>query len=82
MEYVVDVTADQFVPDVSPVVLPRDLCHLNDKGRFAPEGVPVYQIGKVYAPERSELVDSEVSDLYRHLLNQVLKKRPPPPANK
>lgn len=71
VEYVVDVAADQFVPDVSPVVVPRDLCFLNARGRFAEEGTPVYAVGKLFAADKSVLVDSEQGELYRGLLEKT-----------
>lgn len=79
VEYVIDVTADQFVPGVGPVVLPRDYCFLNEKGRFDTKGTPVYRIGKVYDPGSSELIDGEAGDLFRHLLQAVRAKYPPKP---
>jgi hypothetical protein len=82
VEYVVDVTADQFIPDVGPVVLPRDRCYIDDRGRFATSGTRVYQVGKIYAPEKSELVEGDAGGLYRYLLAAALRKSPPPaPAN-
>ncbi len=71
VEYVVDVTADQFIPGVSPVVLPRDHCFLNDAGRFDTAGTPVYRIGKIYDPGSSVLTESEAGDLFRYLLQAV-----------
>ena len=68
VEYVVDIAADQFVPDVSPVVVPRDWCFLGPAGRFAEDGQPVYVVSKVYAPDKSSLVESPVAGVYRWLL--------------
>jgi hypothetical protein len=68
VEYVVDFAADQFIPDVSPVVVPRDWCFLGPNGRFAEAGEPVYAVSRVYAPEQSSLVDGAGTDVYRWLL--------------
>jgi len=73
VEYVVDFAADQFVPDVSPVVVPRDYCHLNDQARLAANGQPIYTIAKLYSPEKSELRDTEAARVYRELVAAVLE---------
>ncbi len=78
VEYVLDVAADQFVPDVAPVVVPRDLCFLDEDGRLAERGTPVYTVGKVYSAGNSQIVEGEQGDLYRWLLAQTrenLKKK-------
>lgn len=74
VEYVVDVSADQFVPGVVPVVIPRDFCHLNARGRLDRDGTPVYEVGKIFAPEKSRLVEGEQGELYRYLYRRVLEK--------
>jgi len=43
VEYIVDFAADQFIPDVSPVVLPRDMAYLDENGKFSANGTPVYR---------------------------------------
>ncbi|MBD3241376.1 MAG: hypothetical protein GF331_12370 [Chitinivibrionales bacterium] len=78
VEYVVDVTADQFIPGVGPVVLPRDYCFLNANGRFDTHGTPVYRIGKVFDPASSVLIEGEAGDLFRYLLAAVRAKYPAP----
>ncbi|MFH1761007.1 MAG: hypothetical protein ABIA63_07885, partial [bacterium] len=41
VEYILDFTANQFVPDVAPVFFPRDYSYLNEKGRLSTQGIPV-----------------------------------------
>jgi len=36
-----DYAADQFLPDVSPVIFPRDFSFLGENGRLAKAGKPV-----------------------------------------
>ncbi|MBD3422052.1 MAG: hypothetical protein GF398_18220 [Chitinivibrionales bacterium] len=68
VEYVLDFTADQFVPDAAPVLAPRDLCYLDTKGKLSREGTPVYMIGKVFAADKIYLSGDEDSRLYRVML--------------
>jgi len=74
VEYVVDFTADQFIPGVAPVFFPRDLSHLNMAGKLAPEGRDIYLIGKIYAPEQSDLADNKTAQVYREIYNRVAGK--------
>lgn len=73
-EYILDFTADQFVPDVSPVLLPRDLAHLTSRGRFGARGKPVYRVAKIYTAGQSSLTDSEDARVYRDMLERVREK--------
>ncbi len=74
VEYVVDFAADQFIPGVSPVVVPRDYRHLNDRARLTTEGQPVYEVAKLYAADKSDLAPIEAADVYRHLMAEVLAR--------
>jgi hypothetical protein len=71
IEYILDFTADQFIPGVSPVLLPRDLAHLTTRGRFGTEGKPVYRVAKVYTAEQSSLTDDEAARVYRDMLQRL-----------
>jgi hypothetical protein len=75
VEYVMDYAADQFLPDVSPVIFPRDYSFLDDKPRLAKAGKPVYQIGKIISPDQSSLSDKDDAALYRSILSQVLASK-------
>jgi hypothetical protein len=73
VEYILDFTADQFVPGVSPVIVARDLCFINSKGTLDKSGIPIYQIEKVF-PGPSELNNTEKSRIYHHIYDTVFKK--------
>jgi hypothetical protein len=72
VEYVVDFSANQFVPDVSPVMVPRNKCFLDSLGRLADTGAPVYQAARLYTTEQSSLADDKSSELYRAVYDKVL----------
>lgn len=74
VEYILDFTADQFLPKVSPVMVPRDECFLSKRGRLSEKGKPVYTIAKLYKPEHIRLTNSDESTVYRNIRNEVLKK--------
>ena len=71
VEYVLDFTADQFVPDVAPVMVPRDLCFLNKEGRLDVAGKPVYLIEKVYPADTFELTNTKKSRVYHNIYQKV-----------
>jgi len=72
VEYVLDFTADQFIPDVNPVIIPRDFCHLNEKGKLSESGIPVYSIAKIYNADQTELTENKTADIYRKIYNEVI----------
>jgi hypothetical protein len=76
VEYVLDFTADQFLPGVAPVFFPRDLANLNASGRLGMLGVPVYQSGKVFSAGQTDLAQNKAGEIYRTLLEKAsgLKK--------
>jgi len=74
VEYVLDFTADQFIPGVIPVLIPRDYCHLDEQGKLAPEGTPVYSIAKVYNADQVELSNDTSAVLYKNIYNTIVKK--------
>ncbi len=74
IEYILDFTADQFLPKVSPVLIPRDECFLSRHGRFSDSGKNVYVIAKLYKPENVRLSNGDDSRVYRNIRNEVLKR--------
>lgn len=74
VEYVLDFTADQFVPGVIPVLIPRDYCHLNEQGKLALEGIPVYRLAKVYNADQVELSNDTSAVVYKDIYNTIVKK--------
>jgi hypothetical protein len=75
VEYVLDFTADQFLPDVSPVMVPRDYCNLNRDGKLSLLGRPVYQVGKIFSPDQINLSNSKKADVYKTMYNEVLSTK-------
>jgi hypothetical protein len=73
VEYILDFTADQFVPEVSPVIVPRDLCFINRNGTLDNAGIPLYRIEKVF-PGSSELSNTKKSRIYHKIYDLVFKK--------
>jgi len=76
VEYILDFTADQFVPGVSPVFLPRDKAFLTEANRFGSSGTPVYQVAKIFNPGQCLLSDSPDAEVYRHILEKVVSSIP------
>ena len=72
VEYILDFTADQFIPDVTPVIIPRDFCHLNEKGKLSKTGIPVYSIAKIYNADQTELTKDKSADIYKKIYNEVI----------
>jgi uncharacterized coiled-coil protein SlyX len=71
VEYILDFTGDQFVPDVSPVMVPRDLCYINKQGQLDSAGKPIYLIEKVYPAESFELNNTKKSRVYHNIYRTV-----------
>jgi hypothetical protein len=74
VDYILDFTADQFIPGVSPVLVPRDKCYINKNGRLNLTGKPVYQIGRLSRPGNSKLNNSERSQVYHTIYRMVAEK--------
>jgi hypothetical protein len=84
VEYVLDFAADQFVPDVSPVLLPRDSCFITPSGRLGGSGQPAYQVARVLAADQTSLTEGKNSEVYRAIYTAVLesKNQPVSPVKK
>jgi hypothetical protein len=67
VEYVLDFAADQFVPDVAPVMVPRDRCFLNARGRLDTAGTPVYPIATLLPADQCRLSDGKQAAMYREI---------------
>lgn len=72
VEYILDFTANQFIPDVTPVMIPRDFCHLNENGKLSETGNPVYSIAKIYNADQTELTKDKSADIYRKIYTEVI----------
>ena len=72
VEYILDFTADQFIPNTLPVMIPRDFCHLNEKGKLSLTGSPVYSIAKIFNPDHIRLSKDKSADIYREIYNEIL----------
>lgn len=75
VEYILDFAADQFIPDVSPVMVPRDFCYLNENGKLSTSGIPVYAIAKIYTPDGVNLSDDKSASVYRKIYEELQKSR-------
>ena len=73
-EYILDFTADQFIPNVSPVLIPRDFCNLNEHGKLSKIGKPIYKIGKLYKEEDIFLKQTENGQIYNSIKNSIFSK--------
>jgi hypothetical protein len=73
IEYILDFAADQFIPDVSPVLIPRDYCFLNKNGSPDTSGAPIYTIDRVYGADQVELTNAIGSDIYKKIYQSVKK---------
>jgi hypothetical protein len=71
VEYILDFTADQFIPDIAPVMVPRDLCYLSKQGKLDNAGQPIYLIDKVYPAESFELNSTKKSRVYHNVYLKV-----------
>jgi hypothetical protein len=79
VEYVLDFTADQFVPGSAPVFMPRDFCCIDSCG--SPTGSPhgtwtkIYRIEKVFASDKITFTDTPKAREYQHVLDSLLNVR-------
>ncbi len=73
VEYIVDFTADQFLPNVTPVIFPRDYSFLNSRGKLDRTGMSIYKVSKIYTADQTELKENFSADLYWDLYHQVAK---------
>jgi hypothetical protein len=81
VEYVLDFAADQFVPDVSPVLVPRDSCFITPSGRMGGSGQPAYQVARVLAADQTSLAEGKNSEVYRSIYAAVLESKNAPTAS-
>ena len=73
VECVIDIAADQFVPGVAPVLVPRDRCFLDPAtGGLDEAGRPVYLIGKLFRADDIGFSETEEAGVYRRLLDALI----------
>lgn len=78
-EYILDFTADQFLPGSSPVLIPRDFCNIDSTG--APTNIsqgrftPMYLIDKVFSAEQVKFSDTPDARRYNQVLDSLLKNK-------
>ncbi|MBD3391156.1 MAG: hypothetical protein GF418_03780 [Chitinivibrionales bacterium] len=77
-EYVLDFTADQFLPGSSPVFIPRNNCFIDSTGAptDSPQGrcTKMYRAEQVFAPRDLRFTDTEEAALYRAILDSLLRE--------
>ena len=78
VEYVLDFTADQFIPKSSPVFIPRDFCFADSCGTPTPHPqgtfTPFYRIDKVFSADQIDFSDSPKAQAYRRYLDSMEKR--------
>ena len=74
VDYVLDFTADQFVPGVSPVIIPRDFCYIRKNGRLDTVGKEIYRIAKLSTPESTKLKNTRKSRIYHQIYRKVFSE--------
>jgi hypothetical protein len=76
VEYVLDFTANQFVPGSAPVFMPRDWCFVDSCG--SPTGTPhgtftkMYRIETVFASDQITFTDTPKAKEYQRVLDSLL----------
>jgi hypothetical protein len=76
VEYILDFTADQFVPGSAPVLMPRDICFVDSIGH--PTGAPrgtftkMYRIEMVFASGQIAFTDTPKAREYKRALDSLL----------
>jgi hypothetical protein len=78
VEYVLDFAADQFIPQSSPVVIPRDYCFISAQGKPDTSGTPMYQVARLFKSEDVFLANNQPAQLYHTIYQQLLN--PPAPT--
>jgi hypothetical protein len=77
-EYILDFTADQFLPSSSPVLIPRASCFIDSLGRPTSDTsgtvTPMYIVDKVFHPDQLSFSESEEARFYREALETLFKK--------
>lgn len=78
VEYVLDFTANQFLPNSSPVLIPRDRCFIDSLG--FPTGKPVgtvtriYTVEKVFDADQISFTDKPEAQKYKGILDTLLAR--------
>jgi hypothetical protein len=78
VEYILDFTADQYVPRSAPVFMPRDYCFVDSSGAptARPAGIytKLYQIEKVFSADQIAFTETPKAKEYQQLLDSLEKK--------
>jgi hypothetical protein len=77
VEYILDFTADQFLPGSSPVLIPRDCCFIDSAGgpvcRNHGKVTPMYLIDRVYSADQISFSDSPDALQYSRILDSLMQ---------
>jgi hypothetical protein len=78
VEYILDFTADQYVPRSSPVFMPRDYCFADSAGAPTPRPAGtytrLYQIEKVFSADQIAFTETPKAREYQQFLDSLEKK--------
>jgi hypothetical protein len=74
-EYILDFTADQFLPNSSPVFIPRDYCFVDSSGSPTrrPGGIftRIYNIDKVFSADQIAFTGTSMAKEYQRILDAL-----------
>ena len=80
VEYILDFTADQFLPSSVPVFIPRDCCFIDSTGRAScsPEVTvtPMYVIEKIFDADHLQFTDSPEAEQYKKMFESLPTEKP------
>ncbi len=78
VEYVLDFTADQYVPNSSPVFMPRDYCFADSCGEptARPGGISTafYRAERIFTPDQVTFTETPKARAYQQLLDSLEKE--------
>ncbi len=78
VEYILDFTADQYVPNSSPVLIPRDFCFADSCGeptaRPGAISTAFYRVEKIFTPDQIAFTETPKARAYQQLLDSLEKE--------
>ncbi len=69
-EYILDFAANQFLPNVSPVLIPREKAFLNENSRLDFNGKPIYIVERLFNADQCIFADNKEAKPYIKILNK------------
>ena len=79
VEYVLDFTADQFIPGSAPVLIPRDCCYIDSLGRPtekpAVDSTRFYIFDRLYAADQISFSETATAVKYQRILDSLVQQK-------